>query len=190
MDFLNSLPGEEWRPVVDHEGSYEVSNKGRVRSLDRLIDGGRGYPRRVSGRLMRSTTEYRGHQRIKLSGKRHLLHTLVLTAFVGPRPRGMEACHNDGNPRNNALENLRWDTRSANAQDKIRHGNNPYASRTHCGNGHEYTPENTKHVVIPRDGAPDYHRRICRTCAREYDRRKRAKHSPRKRASGELRQSA
>ena len=50
------------------------------------------------------------------------VHTLVLIAFVGPRPDGLMCCHNDGDPTNNHLDNLRWDTGSANMQDMIRHG--------------------------------------------------------------------
>lgn len=47
----------------------------------------------------------------------------VLTAFVGPRPPGMECCHYpDRNPCNNHLSNLRWDTKKANEADKRRHG--------------------------------------------------------------------
>jgi hypothetical protein len=51
-----------------------------------------------------------------------LVHLLVLETFAGRRPLGMQACHNDGNSHNNALQNLRWDTPSANHLDKIRHG--------------------------------------------------------------------
>jgi hypothetical protein len=48
---------------------------------------------------------------------------MVLEAFVGPRPEGMQACHfPDRSTRNNRLENLRWDTGSENTIDKIRHG--------------------------------------------------------------------
>ena len=50
------------------------------------------------------------------------IHRLVLEAFVGPRPAGCVCCHNDGNPTNNAVSNLRWDTYEANEHDKIRHG--------------------------------------------------------------------
>ncbi len=50
------------------------------------------------------------------------IDSLVLTAFVGPRPEGMECCHWDGNKTNNRLGNLRWDTTKANNQDKIRLG--------------------------------------------------------------------
>jgi hypothetical protein len=54
---------------------------------------------------------------------RHVhVHTLVLEAFVGPCPPGLECCHEDGVRTNNTLRNLRWDTRPANRQDSIRHG--------------------------------------------------------------------
>jgi predicted secreted protein len=46
----------------------------------------------------------------------------VLTAFVGPRPKGLQCCHNDGNPWNNKLENLRWDTAQSNQRDRAKHG--------------------------------------------------------------------
>jgi hypothetical protein len=57
------------------------------------------------------------------------VHRLVLLAFVGPCPEGMEACHWDGNTSNNALSNLRWDTKQGNAADKRRHGTHPTGER-------------------------------------------------------------
>lgn len=59
------------------------------------------------------------------------VHIMILDAFVGPRPDGMQACHNDGNHENCTLSNLRWDTRSANALDKRRHGTS-CAGERHC----------------------------------------------------------
>ena len=50
------------------------------------------------------------------------IHRLVLETFIGPCPKGMECCHNDGDRHNNKLENLRWDTRSNNIKDAQRHG--------------------------------------------------------------------
>ena len=47
---------------------------------------------------------------------------LILSVFIGPCPVGMECCHNDGNPGNCRLDNLRWDTHFENMQDTIRHG--------------------------------------------------------------------
>jgi hypothetical protein len=65
-------------------------------------------------------------------GHQFMVSRLVLTTFVGPCPDGMEGCHNDGNPKNNSLGNLRWDTRKANHSDKRRHGTLPLGSRLHC----------------------------------------------------------
>ena len=52
----------------------------------------------------------------------HRIHRLVLGAFVGSCPEGLVACHNDGDPANNAVENLRWDTLRANSEDTLLHG--------------------------------------------------------------------
>jgi len=62
--------------------------------------------------------------RIGVDGERFTLHVgrLVLMAFVGMPPPKMECCHNDGNPANNSLKNLRWDTHYNNNQDRKRHG--------------------------------------------------------------------
>jgi len=54
--------------------------------------------------------------------KTYAVHRLVLFAFVGPPPSGLEGCHYDGNHKNNQLGNLRWDTPKANEADKKRHG--------------------------------------------------------------------
>ncbi|WP_422928621.1 HNH endonuclease [Singulisphaera sp. PoT] len=50
------------------------------------------------------------------------VHHLVLEAFRGPCPLGMEACHGDGDSKNNRLDNLRWDTSKANKADMAEHG--------------------------------------------------------------------
>lgn len=50
------------------------------------------------------------------------IHRLVLETFIGPCPDGMECCHNNGDPVDNRLGNLRWDTHFNNVQDSIKHG--------------------------------------------------------------------
>jgi hypothetical protein len=54
--------------------------------------------------------------------RRRYIHRIVLEAFVGLRPEGMACCHNDGDPTNNRLDNLRWATFRENEHDKVRHG--------------------------------------------------------------------
>ncbi len=109
---------EIWKPVVGFEGIYEVSNMGRVK---RVAAGRATRP----GRMLKPF-DNSGYRMVDLhdNGRRRsvLVHHLVLEAFVGPRPDGMEGCHNNGNPTDNHLENLRWDTALNNMKDKDRHG--------------------------------------------------------------------
>src|SRR5579883_1401312 len=121
----------EWRPAVGYPG-YAVSSDGRVKSIARMTTRG-GRPARVYEKILRGYLKRSSTGRpatmivtLKLSGKTVYVrvHHLVLNAFVGPCPEGMEGCHNDGNPANNSVANLRWDTPSANREDSIRHGTN------------------------------------------------------------------
>lgn len=138
---------EEWRDIAGFEGRYQVSNTGLVRGLDRYVEnnGGQQF---VRGQILKQHALRRGHCTVYLRGgirandRRALVHRLVLESFVGPCPEGWECCHNDGDPTNNRLENLRWDTRSNNGHDRVRHGNHLYANKTHCPQGHEYTEAN------------------------------------------------
>lgn len=65
---------------------------------------------------------YPAYPYVRMNGNVFYCHVLVLHAFHGPCPIGMEGCHNDGDIKNWRLDNLRWDTRSANIADSIRHG--------------------------------------------------------------------
>jgi hypothetical protein len=88
------------------------------------------------------------------------VHRLVLLAFVGPCPDGLEGLHWDDDPANNRLSNLRWGTPGDNQRDCIRNGNHWKVNITHCPRGHEYTDENT--YVAPGSG-----HRFCRACMDE-----------------------
>ena len=133
------MQAEEWRPVAGYEGYYEVSNLGRIRSLAR-----NGRPTMVKKLTIKNKF---GHRVVTLcvGGEKTIKNVgpLVLTAFVGPRPEGLVTCHNDGDPANNRVSNLRWDTQSNNLFDAVAHGTHPLSAATHCGRGHEFTPTNT-----------------------------------------------
>lgn len=147
---------EEWRPAPGFTGCYEISNRGAVRSLSRTDSRGN----RVHSRVLAQYPTASGHLRVSLcrnaTVSRVFVHRLVLEAFVSAAPSGLEACHNDGNPTNNTVANLRWDTKSANARDRRRHGTDDRVRRTHCPSGHEYSQDNT---YFTTEGW-----RICRTC--------------------------
>lgn len=132
---------ENWKPVPGYEGRYEVSDQGRVRSLDRMGRAGMHASRIYRGKLLRQSSGDYGRRTVSLhsgteAGRSRTVHALVLEAFVGPRPEGAEACHGDGDASNNHLDNLRWDTHEANEADKKSHGTHNNTVKTHCPHGH------------------------------------------------------
>lgn len=122
---------EQWRTVPDWP-EYEVSDQGRVRSLPRIVQQRNGKFYTVAGRLLRLTTVH-GYLKVTFCRNAepsyHRVHMLVLKAFVGPKPEGMECLHEDGNPVNNRLSNLSWGTPAQNAADRIRHGTTTWGER-------------------------------------------------------------
>lgn len=89
---------EEWRAVPGYE-AYEVSSLGRVRKGSQILD-------------PRVTTN--GYERIRINGKEKAVHRLVADAFIGHAEGEID--HIDGNKVNNAVDNLRWVTRSENVR--------------------------------------------------------------------------
>lgn len=113
---------EVWRAVAGHEGIYQVSSLGRVRSLDRVIKGVA-----YMGKMLRPKTDKDGYKRVALlnAGERReaAVHVLVLEAFVGPRPTPEhETRHLDGDRARNNIKNLAWGTPSENYADQVKHG--------------------------------------------------------------------
>ena len=153
------MSAEEWRPVPGFPG-YEVSDLGQVAST-RVW---RGKPGR---RLLRPAPNGRsGHLKVWLSSTprqvSRYVHHLVAEAFIGPRPDGLLVCHNDDNPSNNAVWNLRYGTYSDNEYDKVRNGRGRSAW-AECQQGHPFTEANT---YVRPSGT-----RLCRTCMRNNYRR-------------------
>mgnify|MGYP000296532945 CR=1 FL=1 len=156
---------EQWKAIPWYEGLYEVSDAGRVRSVERYVrqGGGAGYLRHYPSTVRSLHTDPNGYMRVTLKRNggsyNHLVHHLVLEAFVGPRPARKECRHLNGQRGDNRLANLQWGTSSENSHDVVRHGHHPNADKTHCKRGHEFTPENT---ILRADQA-----RACRACNRE-----------------------
>lgn len=143
-----------WVSVSGYEGRYEVSDDGRVRSLPNRT--------RRSVRELAQAVDNGGYRIVTLyssSGRAtKLVHRLVASAFCGDPREGDEVCHGNGNRQDNRASNLRWDTRSKNQLDAVRHGTHSMSSRTHCARGHAFTERNT--YKRPSGG------RYCRECHR------------------------
>lgn len=155
---------ERWLPVVGWEAYYEVSDQGRVRSLDRIVVETTGRARRHYGRILRPSKDRHGYRRVLFSVHRVettiLVHHLVLEAFIEPRPPGMYGLHGSGDCTDNRPSNLRWGTQGDNMLDKIRHGNDHNSNRTHCPEGHRLVMPN----LIP--SASKQGHRNCLACNR------------------------
>lgn len=154
----NTIGVEEWRPIPGYEGSYEVSDQGNVRSLDRLSSSGK----RLKGGPLKLRENTNGYMQVVLSHggvkKASLVHRLVLTVFVGPPEEGMQACHGNNDPGDNRLENLRWGTPSENNREKTKHGVHPEANKTRCPRGHPLVDPNLVASAKKRG------HRNCRAC--------------------------
>jgi hypothetical protein len=112
---------EVWKDVVGYEGSYQVSNKGDIRSCDRFIDymnGPLAMRKIQKGRPLKFMESHVGHYRVELSDgiipKKYFVHRLVAIAFI-PNPNNYPIInHLDCDPKNNNVENLEWTTISGN----------------------------------------------------------------------------
>jgi len=121
---FNSAIQEEWHAIEGYEGKYEISNLGRVKSLD---------AHHIS-HYQKIMTPWESNKKylyvtLKKDGKNKTfaVHRLVLDAFVEKNPGSKQCAHYDGDPHNNCVGNLRWATAKENIDDRRRHG------RTACG---------------------------------------------------------
>ena len=120
---------ENWRPIPGYEDAYEASDQGRVRSLDRVVmveRKGTLHLRRYKGRILQPHPDPNGYLVVNLCVDGTTLtkrvHPLILLAFVGPRPEGMDIRHLNGIPDDNRLSNLAYGSSSENHLDKVWHG--------------------------------------------------------------------
>lgn len=155
---------EVWRPIEGFPG-YEVSSYGNVRCFVPFGP--------HTGRLLETPRaivfqETHGYWRVSLwrdrKGYKRFVHRLVLEAFVGPCPKGMETRHLDGDGHNNRLDNLAWGTKTENASDRVEHGTH------HLGSGHpraKISEETAASIKRDLELGPE-RRGLCREIADRY----------------------
>lgn len=123
---------EIWKPIPGFGDHYEASSLGRIRVRARTVikphsRTGRPVAYRYPAKVLRpSKSTKQGHLSVTLAvdgtNYNQSVHRLVLLAFDGPCPEGMEGCHNNGIAWDNRIANLRWDTHAANNGDRKFHG--------------------------------------------------------------------
>lgn len=132
---------EIWKDIKDYEGLYQVSNYGRVRSLDRCDNMGRF----MDGHILSIGDNGNGYKHVGLSKnglqKTEYVHRLVAKSFI-PNPNNLpQVNHKDENPNNNCVDNLEWCTNKYNNN----YGNHKVRlSESHTGK--KLTEEHKKNI--------------------------------------------
>ena len=109
---------EVWKGVAGYEGVYQVSNLGRVRSVDRLVKYSDGRKYTYKGKIIKPTCDKGGYTTVnlykngKVKGK--YIHRLVAEAFIPSHNNYLEINHKDEDKTNNHVANLEWCTREYN----------------------------------------------------------------------------
>lgn len=124
---------EVWKDIPGYEGRYQASTEGRIRGKERDIKirplGKTPYIRRQPAQICSACIGSHGYLCVGLRKDQksanatwELVHELVARTFIGPRPEGLQICHEDGDKLNNRITNLRYDSASENHIDVYRAG--------------------------------------------------------------------
>lgn len=118
---------EQWKDVIGYEGYYQVSNLGRVRSVDRVVRGRQNSTKKLKGRILQSLPiNGYGYLIVNLykngTKRTDRVHQLVARAWIGPCPNGQQVRHGPNGKLDNSVFNLCYGTRSEDGLDKRRDG--------------------------------------------------------------------
>lgn len=144
---------EVWKPVNGYEKHYEVSNIGRVRSLDVLVNSKHKLGRLKKGKLLKQENVIGGYKRVAFcvnnKKKRYSVHRLVASHFILNEKNKPQVNHIDKNTSNNRVENLEWVTIRENMSHQKR-GENKFTGI------HKLKNSNTYQVKIFIEGVNIY----------------------------------
>ncbi|AGO47430.1 HNH endonuclease [Cellulophaga phage phi19:3] len=130
---------EIWKPIKGYENIYQVSNFGRVKSLDRIVfNKGNGTRCKTKGRVLKQSKDKGGYLYVGLYNKDNektssiKVHRLVAFSFCSGYTEGLEVNHKDGIRDNNLYTNLEWVTRSQNIRDTYKRGRITYGQKNNA----------------------------------------------------------
>jgi NUMOD4 motif/HNH endonuclease len=150
------MNNEIWKPIPGWEGYYSVSNKGRIKSEERIINEKRPSnwkPKqyKISEKILnpRLMKEGKGYWRVSLSKESKIkyiyIHRAVAWAFIGQQKKGTEVRHLNGDSQDNRLENLAYGTKSDNIKDAKKHGTFPVLEKRP---GAKLTQKEAKEIAL------------------------------------------
>lgn len=117
---------EKWKDIPGYEGSYQVSDQGRVRSLDRYVTN-HSKLQFWPSQIIKQRHNRTGYVLVSLRGidkktRKRKVHRLVAMAFLSNNDYSLDVDHKDGNKDNNVLHNLEWVNRSENLRRAYKNG--------------------------------------------------------------------
>ena len=151
---------EVWKtyPKCEH---YQVSNKGRVRSIDRTVITKDNRKKSIKGVMLKTYEDKLGRPHVVpyYDGKHHTTRVsrMMVESFIRPLKKGELVRHLNDKANDNRLENLAIGDQFDNMRDCVRNGNHYFANKTHCPYGHEYVAWNLTNKKNARG---------CLSCAR------------------------
>lgn len=151
---------EVWKPIKDFEGYYEVSNLGRIKALERVVENNGGMQKKHE-RILKAGKENRSngiYYSVSLCKNkkvyRKLVHRIVAETFI-PNPENKPIVdHIDTNPSNNTVTNLRWVTVKENALNPLTRIHNSNSKMGHKPYLYKHTEESKKKMSMAKKGRP------------------------------------
>lgn len=117
---------KEWKPLINYENSYEISNFGEIRGIDRISGKRKGI---IKGKLLKQTINHKGYLEVRLTKNSKsiykIVHRLVALNFIHNPLNLPQVNHIDGIKTNNFVNNLEWVNNSQNQLHAYKTGLQP-----------------------------------------------------------------
>lgn len=140
---------EIWKDIKGYEGYYQVSNTGKIKTLEHNIIRHNGKRLTIKEKILNGSKDTKGYLQVELKkdGKRNIkfIHRLVAETFIENPNNKLQVNHINGDKSNNGIDNLEWVTCSENIHHAWKNGlNKPIKGEAH-GN-HKLTDDEVRYI--------------------------------------------